>query len=50
LVVVGVGEGINASIDFYCALAQNTGMNKLIIPILFIQDCLFWSQVEHTFR
>jgi hypothetical protein len=50
LAVVGVGQSIVECDDFYCALAKNTGMNKLIIPILFIQAYLFWSQVEHTFR
>ncbi len=50
MVVVGVGQSIVECDDFYCALAKNTGMNKLIIPILFIQAYLFWFQVERTFR
>ncbi len=29
LVVIGVGEGINASNDFYCALAKNTGKKQV---------------------
>lgn len=41
LIVVGVGQGIVECDDFYCALAENTGMKKFIMYAILISDCLF---------
>ena len=35
LVVVGVGESIVECDDFYCALAENTGKNRIFIIIIY---------------
>jgi hypothetical protein len=40
LAVVGVETSIRECDDFYCALALNTGKNKVFLP-LFIQICSF---------